>query len=1285
MALNNLVNQGVRVVDVDGDGDDDMLYVQSLGGYVGHKVLFKHINGGQPDLLQAVYDGRLITPDATVPSVRITYAPLTDTNVYAPGECKFIELMSCVRAGPLQVVKRVERDAGLNGLGDVHNARVVSEYFYTGGRFDKKTDGFAGFAETLMTSYALQSGAQSGRATIRSFYTNTVAGKAPRLDEQWTYAVNAHGQYAQYSQYVLERKSFVWQTRQLGATYFDFTSATLSRSYELTQDNSCSMHSECLDEITRSGFDAIGYSPYRQVSEANLAVDNFGNVTQAQTQYGSGVELTDVTTTYDIDTTNWLLRRPKKAVTVDKTHNGQAHLTGTRTVEYTYHSDAARRHLVKQHKSYGAATTAGNVLSIDHEYYSDGQPARTTATDVNSGKQRETTYAYDPFGLPHAVKNVLGTSYTGYDPVLGKLKVEVDSNGLRTDHTYDSLGRLKTQTVQEGAVKRSVTTYTYDTIKGAGARTRLGALLRSEFTDYVAGGATHTTDFWFDPLGRLSMTDYTLPSDVIPTSVETLRVTRSYDALSRLEVLTYPLLSGQDKPTSVRYAYAPAATSNGRLLRVKAMESLQGAPVKETVLWTAEATDQQDRLAQFMSGSVHTQHSIDWRGLITSTQVQNDGWDDQGSDTVLALLQFSYDGEGNLSSRADALQAVTETFGYDALNRLKVSSTQSADPSLNPDDSFTYDTLGNLTGSTRRGTYTFEANKPTQVVAVTSGALGAGKRSYGYDYLGNQVSRPEGKVVYNDFNLPAKFTDASGATTRATFLYDAAGMRARKVTASATVTYAPGLYERHRTASGGTVEHRLRVAGTGATLRYQHNGTSLSKLPTLYTQDDHLGSTSLVTQNELESSGGLLTKVVEKRGYDSFGLRRNPDWKSVDVFGGLQRAVLEQGYTGHDEDFELSTVNMQGRIYDPRLGRFLSADPHVDGANPTQRWNRYAYVSNNPLRFTDPTGFRYNLEAIKQRVETYTSSFGWVSGDTFNMGMTNPQMPDDWVAKSATTICDTCPVNPGDPNAVSKAWGYHAMAAGIDFANALCGGTKGCTDSKFNAIALGYARAYYSGKEDAYAKKVKYEHLYGKPYNPAKEPKPGTDTHGSVGGNGTSRGMCSDGALCLAESDAGKDSKQVADFAPNYGSPVNNGAEGSSGVNPYGEPTSEPAHTAPPNAPIAAGVILPPPPEPPFSHPRIPGPPGVPVEFRPPGGGPGGPGGPGSGPGGPGGSGGGLWRLVEDYSEFLHEAEDWSLTCPSCVRRGSVAQVPGAAEGIRSRTLRRFPSRMQVCQCHLLR
>ena len=47
---------------------------------------------------------------------------------------------------------------------------------------------------------------------------------------------------------------------------------------------------------------------------------------------------------------------------------------------------------------------------------------------------------------------------------------------------------------------------------------------------------------------------------------------------------------------------------------------------------------------------------------------------------------------------------------------------------------------------------------------------------------------------------------------------------------------------------------------------------------------------------------------------------------------------------------------MNGRIYDPQLGRFLSADAVIDGALNLQGYNRYSYVGNNPLKYSDPSG-----------------------------------------------------------------------------------------------------------------------------------------------------------------------------------------------------------------------------------------------------------------------------------------------------------------------------------------
>ncbi len=51
---------------------------------------------------------------------------------------------------------------------------------------------------------------------------------------------------------------------------------------------------------------------------------------------------------------------------------------------------------------------------------------------------------------------------------------------------------------------------------------------------------------------------------------------------------------------------------------------------------------------------------------------------------------------------------------------------------------------------------------------------------------------------------------------------------------------------------------------------------------------------------------------------------------------------------------------MNGRIYDPTLGRFLQADPHIQAPNNSQSYNRYSYVLNNPLSYTDPSGFFFN-------------------------------------------------------------------------------------------------------------------------------------------------------------------------------------------------------------------------------------------------------------------------------------------------------------------------------------
>ncbi len=81
-------------------------------------------------------------------------------------------------------------------------------------------------------------------------------------------------------------------------------------------------------------------------------------------------------------------------------------------------------------------------------------------------------------------------------------------------------------------------------------------------------------------------------------------------------------------------------------------------------------------------------------------------------------------------------------------------------------------------------------------------------------------------------------------------------------------------------------------------------------------------------------------------------------WGKQTVAFGVNTGIdqTRQGHTGH-EMLDGGLTHMNGRLYDPVLARFVSADPHVDNPFDLQSLNRYSYVSNNPLGYTDPTGY----------------------------------------------------------------------------------------------------------------------------------------------------------------------------------------------------------------------------------------------------------------------------------------------------------------------------------------
>jgi RHS repeat-associated protein len=114
-----------------------------------------------------------------------------------------------------------------------------------------------------------------------------------------------------------------------------------------------------------------------------------------------------------------------------------------------------------------------------------------------------------------------------------------------------------------------------------------------------------------------------------------------------------------------------------------------------------------------------------------------------------------------------------------------------------------------------------------------------------------------------------------------------------------------------------------------------------------YWHKDHLGSLVVIT----DAAG----TVKEKFGYDAWGNRT----VITDAGATGDPYNEERGYTGHEQLVEVGLTHMNGRIYDPATGRFLQADPIVQDPWNGQNYNRYGYVLNNPLSFTDPTGYSF--------------------------------------------------------------------------------------------------------------------------------------------------------------------------------------------------------------------------------------------------------------------------------------------------------------------------------------
>ena len=283
--------------------------------------------------------------------------------------------------------------------------------------------------------------------------------------------------------------------------------------------------------------------------------------------------------------------------------------------------------------------------------------------------------------------------------------------------------------------------------------------------------------------------------------------------------------------------------------------------------------------------------------------------------SVLESFDETYDGAtDNLLSRRRNKNP-QESFGYDNLDRL-VSVKSGAAETMK----ISYAPNGNILFKTGVGNFSYDKN--TRPHAVT------------------EVENTDGKIPsdalttsFNDFGKIELIEDA-GKNLRMDFAYGPDQQRwyselSHNGTDVRTTVYA-GEYEKI-TENGKPREFYYL---DGNTIVIRENGT----VKTYLAFTDNLGS---------------ILSVMDENGAKVFDA-------SYDVWGKqtvtLNTIGLHRGYTGHEMLNEFDIINMNGRLYDPVLGRFFSPDNYVQMPDNSQNFNRYSYCLNNPLKYTDPSG-----------------------------------------------------------------------------------------------------------------------------------------------------------------------------------------------------------------------------------------------------------------------------------------------------------------------------------------
>ena len=546
-------------------------------------------------------------------------------------------------------------------------------------------------------------------------------------------------------------------------------------------------------------------------------------------------------------------------------------------------------------------------------------------------------YTYDSYGDLTSSTDALGhlTQY-GYNQFGNMVSETLPMGGQSATSNYNSLDQLTSQTDFDG----NTTDYTY---YGTGSSSGAPGDLETK-TVYAAGSQTaYETVTYAYNVNYNAQGDY---DDTVTDSLSGTTTTSEYDVNGDLIQISSP-------QGTINYTY-DLATGNGTGISTS-NSNIQYSYDQAGDLKTVTVTKLD---GQALATPLVTSYSYDLDGNLVTTQNANGTTEtraynnineltsivDTGPSGTIASFAYTYDPDGNVSTETD-LNGTTYTYVYDSLNRLtqetisgigtqtwtydlvgnRVGSTNTAAPANQQSLTYTYNANGELTslaGSNNYGqTYTYDADGNTLTVTGTGGASSA---TYSWDPRGRMTSASTG-----------------GVTT--SFTYNGSGDRTSETVGSSTTTFLNNPNQAYdevleQYAQGGV------LAATyiqGLDLLFEDRSGARSFYVT-----DNIGSTRALT-----NSAGAVTDTYT---YDAFG----------NLIGGVQVTGNPFLFAGQWFDSSIGQYYDRARFYNQSVGRFdsMDSDPGNPG-NPISE-NLFAYASDDPALFTDPTGHESLIDVL---------------------------------------------------------------------------------------------------------------------------------------------------------------------------------------------------------------------------------------------------------------------------------------------------------------------------------